>query len=104
MQWTCDGCLFEQRLGPGKGRGAWEEIVEFMAGAKPSECPPEKRNEPGTEKCIAIVYQGLDAVRKIRDVLGPTPSAAEVFATGDRKLFQPPGASHMTVRMATIRN
>ncbi|HJX25840.1 MAG TPA: nucleoside-diphosphate kinase [Chthoniobacterales bacterium] len=67
--------VLEEKLGAGKGRGAWEEIVEFMAGAKPSECPPEKRNEPGTEKCIAIVYQGVDAVRKIREVLGPTDPA-----------------------------
>jgi hypothetical protein len=46
-----------------------------MAGAKPGECPPEKRDVPGTEKSIAIVYQGEDAVRKIRDVLGPTDPA-----------------------------
>jgi nucleoside diphosphate kinase len=46
-----------------------------MAGMKPSECPPEKRDAPGSEKCIAIVYQGDDAVRKIRDVLGPTDPA-----------------------------
>src|SRR6266851_5273624 len=54
--------VLEEKLGPKKGRSAWEEIVEFMAGLKPSECPPEKREKPGTEKCIAIVYQGLDAV------------------------------------------
>ena len=48
-----------------------------MAGLKPSECPAEKRNDPGSEKCIAICYQGVDAVRKIREVLGPTdPSKA----------------------------
>jgi hypothetical protein len=48
-----------------------------MAGNKPSECPAERRHEPGTEKCIALVYQGPDAVRKIREVLGPTdPSKA----------------------------
>jgi hypothetical protein len=46
-----------------------------MAGKKPGECPPGQRKEPGTEKCIAIVYQGVDAVRKIRDVLGPTDPA-----------------------------
>jgi hypothetical protein len=46
-----------------------------MAGKKPSECPPAQRNVPGTEKSIAIVYQGVDAVRKIRDVLGPTDPA-----------------------------
>ena len=32
---------------------------------------------PAREKCIAIVYEGVEAVRKIRDVLGPTdPSKA----------------------------
>src|SRR5207253_6367991 len=52
-------------------------IVKFMSGMKPSECPAERRNEPGTEKCMALVYQGADAVRKIREVLGPTdPSKA----------------------------
>ncbi len=64
-------------LGPIVGRDNWEQIVKFMAGNRPSECPAEKRHEPGTEKCIALVYQGVDAVRKIREVLGPTdPSKA----------------------------
>ena len=67
--------VLQEKLGPGKGREAWESIVEFMAGMKPSECPPDKRNRPGSEKCIAIVYQGDDAVRKIREVLGPTDPA-----------------------------
>jgi len=64
-------------LGPLAGRDNWESIVNFMSGMKPSECPAERRNQPGTEKCIALVYQGVDAVRKIREVLGPTdPSKA----------------------------
>ena len=67
--------VLEQKLGPASGRENWESIVEFMAGRKPSECPPEKRNAGGTEKSIAIVYQGVDAVSKIRDVLGPTDPA-----------------------------
>ena len=67
--------VLEEKLGPVKGREAWESIVEFMAGMKPSECPPDKRSTPGSEKCIAIVYQGDDAVRKIREVLGPTDPA-----------------------------
>jgi nucleoside diphosphate kinase len=34
-------------------------------------------SKPGSEKCIALVYEGIDAVKKIRDVLGPTdPSKA----------------------------
>ena len=64
-------------LGPINGRENWEQIVKFMAGQKPSDCPTDKRDEPGSEKCIALCYQGVDAVRKIRDVLGPTdPSKA----------------------------
>src|SRR6266511_2889228 len=54
------------KLGPKSGRENWESIVEFMAGQKPGECPPEDRDIPGSEKSIAIVYQGEDAVRKIR--------------------------------------
>jgi nucleoside diphosphate kinase len=67
--------VLEKKLGPRSGRENWESIVEFMAGKKPSECLPQERDAPGTEKSIAIVYQGVDAVRKIRDVLGPTDPA-----------------------------
>src|SRR5213593_4920940 len=67
--------VLQEKLGHNKGRDAWEDIVEFMAGARPSDTLPEKRDEPGTEKCIALVYQGENAVRKIREVLGPTDPA-----------------------------
>jgi len=67
--------VLEDKLGATNGREAWESIVAFMAGAKPSETPADQRDAPGSEKCIAIVYQGDDAVRKIRDVLGPTDPA-----------------------------
>ena len=67
--------VLEKKLGPKSGRANWESIVEFMAGRKPSECPLEERDAQGTEKSIAIVYQGENAVRKIRDVLGPTDPA-----------------------------
>jgi nucleoside diphosphate kinase len=64
-------------LGPIAGRAHWESIVQFMSGARPGQCPPEKRDTPGTEKCVALVYEGIDAVAKIRAVLGPTdPSKA----------------------------
>src|SRR5438105_5248715 len=36
--------VLEQKLGPPSGRENWESIVEFMAGRKPRECPPEKRS------------------------------------------------------------
>ncbi|HEY2124375.1 MAG TPA: nucleoside-diphosphate kinase [Chthoniobacterales bacterium] len=67
--------VLEEKLGPKSGRENWESIVEFMAGRKPSGTPAEEREAPGTEKCVAIVYQGEEAVRKIREVLGPTDPA-----------------------------
>ena len=68
-------------IGPIAGRYRWETIVQFMSGTRPSQCPPEKRNLPGTEKCVAIVYQGVDAVGRIREVLGPTDPAKAPFGT-----------------------
>jgi nucleoside diphosphate kinase len=64
-------------LGPVFGDNQFENIVRFMSGKGPSECAPGEMDEPGSEKCIALVYEGVEAVRKIRDVLGPTdPSKA----------------------------
>lgn len=64
-------------LGPTFGDNQFENIVKFMSGRAPSECDAKQMTQPGTEKCIALVYEGVEAVRKIRDVLGPTdPSKA----------------------------
>ena len=64
-------------LGPVFGDDQFENIVRFMSGRGPSECPPAEFSKPGLEKCIALVYEGVNAVAKIRDVLGPTdPSKA----------------------------
>ena len=64
-------------LGPVFGDNQFENIVRFMSGRAPSECPVSEVADPGSEKCIALVYEGVEAVRKIRDVLGPTdPSKA----------------------------
>jgi hypothetical protein len=64
-------------LGPLFGDNQFENIVRFMSGRSARECPMGEINKPGSEKCIALVYEGVEAVRKIRDVLGPTdPSKA----------------------------
>jgi nucleoside diphosphate kinase len=65
-------------LGPVFGDNQFENIVRFMSGRSPEECSSEEEKaKPGTEKCIALIYEGVNAVRKIRDVLGPTdPSKA----------------------------
>ena len=59
------------------GDHQFENIIRFMSGHAPSELPREEWTRPGTEKCIALIYEGVNAVSKIRDVLGPTdPSKA----------------------------
>lgn len=50
----------------------FENIVEFMSGRRPSACSPDEKSAPGHEECLAIVYEGVAAVRKIRDILGST--------------------------------
>ena len=64
-------------LGPSFCDNQFDNIVRFMSGRSPAECPPGEEEKPGSEKCIALVYEGVGAVAKIRDVLGPTdPSKA----------------------------
>lgn len=64
-------------LGPLQGDSQFDNIVRFMSGHAAGEIPEADWTKPGTEKCIALVYEGVSAVNKIRDVLGPTdPSKA----------------------------
>lgn len=62
-------------LGPVAARAHWESIIQFMSGTRSAQCPPDNRRLPGTEKCVALVYRGIDAIAKIREVLGPTDPA-----------------------------
>jgi len=66
-----------KQLCPLFGDSQFDNIIKFMSGRTPAECDKVTLNQPGTEKCIALVYEGSDAVNKIRAVLGPTdPSKA----------------------------
>ena len=66
-----------EALSPAFGDNQFDNIIRFMAGKSPGETDPSEMDQPGSEKCIALVYEGVDAVRKIRDILGPTdPSKA----------------------------
>jgi nucleoside diphosphate kinase len=60
------------QLAPLFAEREFENIVEFMTGNRPSACSPEDKVHPGKEECLALVYEGIDAVNKIRDVLGAT--------------------------------
>lgn len=56
----------------------FENIVEYITGHRPSECDPALKDKVTSESCLALVYEGVDAVRTIRDILGPTdPSKAQ---------------------------
>jgi hypothetical protein len=66
-----------QLLGPVAAEKQFHNIVRFMSGRDPADVTPEERDLPGKEKMILLSYEGIDAVRKIREVLGPTdPSKA----------------------------
>jgi len=51
----------------------FNKIIHFMTGHDANKVTdPAVRKRPGKEKCLALVYQGKDAVAKIRSVLGLT--------------------------------
>ena len=51
----------------------FNQIIEFMTGRHPATIKSEPvAGEPGPAKCLALLYQGVDAIEKIRAVLGPT--------------------------------
>ena len=49
---------------------------------------PAAKLEPGLEKIVAVVYEGPDAVSKIRSVLGPTDPRKAPPGTIRRELGQ----------------
>jgi nucleoside diphosphate kinase len=60
-----------------KDRNAMHEfnkIVQYMTGLHPEKASPADKERPGTARCFALLYRGPDAIRKIRNILGPTDS------------------------------
>ena len=53
-------------------RQEFYKIVSFMSGRRLDTCLPENADKPGDVKCMILVYEGVNAIHKIRDVLGPT--------------------------------
>lgn len=65
-------------LGPVYGDDQFYSIIQFMTGCWGAGLVDEEKAKPGKERCLALVYAGVDAVAKIRDILGPTdPSKAQ---------------------------
>jgi len=64
-------------LCPIYGEKQFDNIVRFMSGRSRSECSPSEMNNPGTEESLVLIYEGPDAIARIRKALGPTdPSKA----------------------------
>jgi nucleoside diphosphate kinase len=60
------------KFGEECARDQFHSIVEFMSGKRPDGCSKEEMDKQGDVKCMILVYEGENAVKKIRDVLGPT--------------------------------
>jgi len=70
--------MIEENIAPLVGDEQFNQIIKFMTGCYPPECAPQEKAAIGRNKCLALVYAGLDAVEKIRRLLGPTdPSKAQ---------------------------
>jgi nucleoside diphosphate kinase len=50
----------------------FHQIVEFMSGKRPGDETIDDPLKKGEVKCMIIFYEGENAIKKIRDVLGPT--------------------------------
>src|ERR1041385_8083953 len=48
-------------LGPVFGDNQFDNIIRFMSGRAPSEIPQSDWNKPGSERCVALVYEGVEA-------------------------------------------
>ncbi|MFQ5956800.1 MAG: nucleoside-diphosphate kinase [Candidatus Brocadiales bacterium] len=60
----------------------FNRIVEYMTGINPSSVTdPREREKPGTAKCLALLYRGVHAIDKIREILGVTDPRKAADAT-----------------------
>ncbi len=53
-------------------RHEFYRIVQYMSGRDPYNTSDIEKTLPGREKCLALLYRGPGAVRKIRECLGST--------------------------------
>jgi nucleoside diphosphate kinase len=71
MDTACEEALIET-VGVRYARDQFRRIVKYMSGTRPEECLPEEVKSPGQVMCLILFYEGENAIKKIRDVLGPT--------------------------------
>jgi len=68
-----------EMLAEANATAEFNRIVEYMTGLNPQDASdPAQKAAPGKTKCLALLYEGPDAIDKIRTVLGSTdPTKAE---------------------------
>jgi len=66
------GKTLGESFGREYAREEFYKIISFMSGRRPDTCPAGDEDKPGSVKCMILIYEGENAVQKIRDVLGPT--------------------------------
>jgi nucleoside diphosphate kinase len=64
-------CLAES-VGKSFADDQFYRIIDFMSGRRPASCSEAELNDPGLVKCLVLVYEGENAIAKIRTVLGST--------------------------------
>jgi len=56
----------------------FNKIVEYMTGVNPDAIGEDEKASTSKARCLAMLYEGVDAIEKVRTVLGSTdPSKAE---------------------------
>ncbi|MBN1604256.1 MAG: nucleoside-diphosphate kinase [Chitinispirillaceae bacterium] len=58
--------MAEEHYSEHKGKGFFPSVVEYLMGLS------HFADEPKKQWVIALVYEGVDAIKKVRDVAGPT--------------------------------
>ena len=73
-----DADAIADRLAERNATTEFNKIVEYMTGVHPDNIAPQDKPTAGEARCLALLYEGPDAIEKIRTVLGSTdPSKAE---------------------------
>ncbi len=58
--------LAEEHYAEHKGKSFFPSVIDYIAGRR------HFANEPHRQRVVALVFQGIDAVKVVRDVCGPT--------------------------------
>lgn len=64
--------MIGEQLGPHFGDQQFFQIIHFMTGQWAPKTETAARETPGLQRCLALVYVGINAVQIIRSILGPT--------------------------------